>query len=495
MSLRLLTRISTPLSVALCLLVLVACQSSESPEATFSPLSVTGELDLDYAVRAEVVQGKIFGDNTTGVTVTVGGVPADVTVLTGNTFEFPVPELAPTGRQRVVIELQTRTLLDTIYVLGDDVAEREFMLVLAPGTTAEELAVALEDIDYELLEGPYSLGAEAGVCSGERVEIRVSGLGTGRALTELNQLGDGGVVLGSDPLTGYSSGATSPLTAIGARGAHSRGFDGDGTMIVVLDTGVSPHSELGGRLLLDDGYDFVDLGTSPVDDFPGGHGTPVAVLAAGKLAGVAPGAQVLPIRVCDENGVCYSDDVFAGICHSLAVAHNSGFDLSRLILNLSFGGETPVPSVEEALQYALEQGVLVAASGGNGGEFGSLPHYPAAHDLDGVVVTAALASSSTDELLGKWYPAAFSTRGPSIDISAPGVDLRSGSPDGSYSFGYTGTSYASALTAGALAIWREVHPELSPAEVEARLEAAAEPLPYSKEEVGAGMLDLSSEPN
>lgn len=495
MCLRFYSRIATYLSLVLILIVLVACQSSESPEATFSQLSVTAELDLDYALRGEVVSAKLFGGNSSQVTVTVGGAPAQITVLTGNTFEFPIPQEAPTGRQQVVIELDSRTLLDTIYVLGDDVVEREFMLVLDAGTSEADLAQALEGIDYQLLEGPYSLGADAGICSGERVHISISGMGTGAALTELNSRSGGGTILSSDPQTGYSSGTIDAKGAVGATSAQLRGFTGAGTTIAVLDTGVSSHVELGSRLLLDEGYDFVDLGTSPVDEYPGGHGTPIAVLAAGSLSGVAPSAEVLPVRVCDSGGLCYSDDVLAGICHALATVRRRGPGIDGLVLNLSLGGETPVPSIEQALEYALANGALVAASAGNGGEVGSPVHYPAAFDLDGLVAVGGLQASATDELLGNWSPAPFSTRGGYVDIAAPATDLTSGSPDGLYRSDYTGTSYSAALTAGALALWREARPELSPAEIETRLKDAAKPLPYSELAVGAGMLDLSSEPN
>ena len=487
-------RVNIMILVLCCLGLLAGCQTSESPATTFKPLSVTADLDLDYALRGDVVFGKIFGDNTTGVEVSVGGVPASVNVLTGNTFEFTVPQEAPTGRQQVTIGLESRTLAKALYVLGDDVADRVFSLTLAPGTSEQELAEALEGIDYELVSGPYSLGSDAEVCSGDRVEIQVSGMGTGQALTELNQLSSGGVILGSDPLTGYSSGATAPLSAIGGRLARSRGLTGTGTMIAVLDTGVSDHPELSGRILASAGYDFVDLGSTPNDEFPGGHGTPVAVLAAGSLSGVAPGATILPVRVCDEDGTCYSDDVLAGICHSLATAERDGPGIDDLVLNLSFGGETPVDSIARALAFAVERGASVAASAGNSGHLGSPPHYPAAHDVAGVVVTGALDASLMDELLGKWSPAPFSNRGSYIDVAAPGVALRSGTPNGLYATNFTGTSYASAFTAGALALWQEVHPEMSPVEIETSLKAAADPLPYPESVVGAGMLDLSTDP-
>lgn len=473
-------------------IVLVACGSSE--EARFDTLSVTAEMDLDWALRGETVTVKIFGDNSRGAAVTVGGVPAEVTILNGNVFSFVVPQGAPTGRQGVVMELPSRTLTDSLHVLGEDVARREFMLVLEPGTTAQDVAEVLDSIDYEMLDGPYSLGAESGPCSGERFKIRISGMGTGQALTELNRRTDGIRLWHSDPLSGYSSGTIDHLGAIGAGPQLLRSQTGAGTTIAVIDTGVSSHKELGSRLLLGDGYDFVDDGTTPQDGYPGGHGTAVAVLAAGSSSGVAQQAWVLPVRVCDDGGTCYTDDVLAGICHSLATAGRRLGGIDKLVLNLSLGGETPVPAIREALEFAVQKGAVVVASGGNDGERGSPPHYPAAFRLGGIVAVAALDASITEEVTGDWKPASFSTRGDYIDVSAPGTDLTSGTPSGGYASSYTGTSYAAALVSGGVALWREAYPELSAAEVEGRLKSAARPLEYPAEAVGAGMLDLSSEP-
>lgn len=475
--------------------VLLAACGTVSEESEISTLSTTASFEPEWAKRGDIVEVKLSGANTSDVVVTVAGVPANVLIISGSRFAFTVPSAVPAGQQPVTVDLTAQTLLEEINVLGDDVVEGEFMLVVAPGTTAVELDEALSGLDYQVLEGPRPLGTGSGTCSGELVHIQVAGLDTGEALDELKARAGGGTIWYSDPMSGYSSGAVDHLGAVGGDDSRLRNRVGAGTLISIIDTGVSNHSELGSRLYLDDGYDFVDEGTSAEDSFGDfGHGTPIAVLAAGSLSGVAPQAGVLPVRVCDSGGNCYTSDVLLGICHSLATAERRGEGMDSLILNLSLGGETPVGSIRAALEQGLQNGALVAAAGGNQRQQGSPPHYPAAYDLQGVVATAALEASTLDELEGDWKPAPFSTRGDYLDIAAPGVNLTSGSSSGDYHTGYSGTSFATGLVSGGLAVWREAHPSLSPAEVESALKASAKPLSYPENEVGAGMLDLSTEP-
>jgi subtilisin len=475
--------------------VLLSACGTTGEQAEFSTLSTTAQFDQDWARRGEIVEVSLTGGNTSDVLVTVAGIPAEVSIINGNKFSFVVPSSAPAALQPVTIDLTAQTLLKELNVLGDDVVAGEFMLVVAPGTTQEELAEELKGLDYQVLEGPRPLGGQAGACSGELVRIQVAGLSTGEALDDLKGRTDGVTMWHSDPQTGYSSSAIDHLGAIGADDSRLRNRVGAGTLIAVIDTGVSNHSELGSRLYLGDGYDFVDEGTSAEDSFgKHGHGTPIAVLAAGSLSGVAPEAGVLPVRVCDSTGTCYTSDVLLGICYSLATSDRRSEGMGRLVLNLSLGGETPVGSIRAALEYGLQSGTLVAAAGGNERQQGSPAHYPAAYDLEGVLAAAALQASTLDELEGDWKPADFSTRGDYLDIAAPGVDLTSGTSSGDYHTGFSGTSFATGLVSGALAVWREARPSLSPAEMESALKAAAKPMSYPENEVGAGMLDLSSEP-
>lgn len=480
----------------LALMLLAACQTGAQPPTPtgLDTLSTTAELEQEWAERGELVRVTLTGGNTKVVAVTVAGVAAEVGIRSGSEFDFVVPDVA-SGEQRVEIALEKQTLLTSIGVLGDDIVPGELVLVVEPGTTVLELTELLSPLQFLVLEGPRPLGTAAGPCSGELVRIQVQDVSVGEALTLVEDQG-GTTVWHADPQTGYSSGTVDHLGAVGATEAHLRGLGGEGTVIAVLDTGVSAHAELGTRLLTSQGYDFVDEGTLPLDEFGQvGHGTPVAVLAAGSSSGVAPQARILPERVCDSTGTCYTNDITLGLCHAFAASERELGGLDRLVLNLSFGGETPIAAIRAILEYGTANGTLAAAAGGNQGEAGSPPHYPAAYDLAGVLGVAALEADLVNELTTDWKPAAFSTRGSYLDIAAPGVDLTSGTPSGGYHSGYQGTSFATALAAGGLALWREAEPAMSPADVEAGLEAAARPLSYSETAVGAGMLDLSDAPN
>jgi subtilisin len=480
------------------LALLTACQSQPAGDP-FALLSTTVQLDRGFAARGESVQVTLTGANSKGAEVTVGGAPAPVRILNGHSFEFTVPESAPAGRQGVAVTLSAQTLLTGLEVLGGDALPREFMLVMAPGSDTTALDRVLADLEYSLVEGPRSLGASEGPCSGELVRITVLGEESGKTLTKLERLTDGVTLWHSDPLSGYSSSTAGEilpvLDAVGATRARLRGQVGRGAVIAVLDTGVSQHAELGSRLLLDEGHDFVDEGSLPLDGYPEpGHGTPVAVLAAGAFSGVAPGALVLPERVCNENGICYTSDVLLGLCHALVTAQDRLGGIGNLVIGVSLGGETQVSAIAEVLEWATERGALLAAAAGNQGRSGSPAHFPAASNLAGVVATTALEASALGALRWDWRPATFANRGSYLDIAAPGVELTSGTAAGGYASGFSGTSYASALTAGALAVWRAAHPEMNPAEVESRIKSTARPLDYAQNQVGAGMLDLSSEP-
>lgn len=451
-----------------------------------APTSLT--LSPSRAAISESVTAQLSGLGAAGASVTVARQPATVTSASGNTLVFRVPTGVAGGPQTVVVRVGGQQLRASLSVLGK-VSRTNLIVMVKAGVSQADFQTRLTSLGLGLTLLSFRALGGSGACSGAIAVIGVPvGQALGLVLDQLQKPEQADVVLQADPQSLWDVGL-SPLPAIGAPAAHARGRKGSGVTIAVLDTGVSAHPQLSGRLLA--GFDFVDEDTPPIDDFddpttplnPDGHGTPVAVLAAGTALGVAPLAQVLPLRIGDSNGQVLGDRAVRGVCYALAQANPV-----RLVLNLSFGGDTPMEGLRLVLEYALQQKALVVVAAGNQGDQGSPTHYPAAFDLPGLIAVGALNLAG-----GTWIPATFSTRGAYVDIAAPGQTITSGNPLGSFS-DYSGTSFATPLVAGALALWRQAQPEATPVQLEQSLKANVLVLPQPKEAVGSGMLSLGAQP-
>lgn len=228
---------------------------------------------------------------------------------------------------------------------------------------------------------------------------------------------------------------------------------GGGRVVAVLDSGVqSTHADLQGKLHLP-GATFGGYGHPTQDVF--GHGTRVAgIIAAATnnekgIAGAAPAAKILPVRVLDNQGRGFSSHVAQAIRWAADRAH---------VINLSLGGPTPSDALHQAVQYAVSgRGVPVISASGNSGKCGA-GAFPAAY---GEVLAVGAVDSAN-----RW--AGFSTTAPYVNVVAPGVGIWSttiGSQYGSAS----GTSFATPYVAAAAAIVRARHPSLGAIHVYNRL--------------------------
>ncbi|MBZ0299814.1 MAG: S8 family serine peptidase, partial [Anaerolineae bacterium] len=148
------------------------------------------------------------------------------------------------------------------------------------------------------------------------------------------------------------------LSAIGAPDAWQQlPVSAPAVTVAVIDSGIcAEHPDLAGRIVA--GYDFVEEDAVPQDLL--GHGCAVAgVIAANVdngegIAGVAPNAQIMPVRVLDAQGIGTYSDVAAAIVYAV--------DQGAQIINLSLGGTNPSSLLADAVDYAAARDVLVIAA-------------------------------------------------------------------------------------------------------------------------------------
>ncbi|GAA2606880.1 S8 family peptidase [Paractinoplanes durhamensis] len=227
-----------------------------------------------------------------------------------------------------------------------------------------------------------------------------------------------------------------------------------GVTVYVVDTGITvTHQDFGGRAGY--GYDAVD-GDNVAQD-GNGHGTFVAGVAAGSTYGVAKSANIVGVRVLDNNGSGTTAGVIAGIDWVTANAR-AGYSVA----NLSLGGGTST-TLDAAVRRSITAGIPYAIAAGNSGVNASTSS-PAR-------VTEALtvgATSSTDA------KASWSNYGSVLDLFAPGVSITSDwRTSNTATYTGSGTSFSSPHVAGAAALYLAAHPGASVTTVNAAIVNAA----------------------
>jgi len=258
---------------------------------------------------------------------------------------------------------------------------------------------------------------------------------------------------------------------------------GRGVTVAVVDTGIAcfdkgPFSKgtdlVGTRC--EGGWNFVDDSAHASDDQ--GHGTHVAGTIAQTTnngvgaAGLAYCASLMPVKVLNKQGF--------GSVASVAEGIRFAADEGAQVINLSLGGPIKSRILEDAVEHAIDRGVVVVAAAGNSGRNVG---YPAAYP--GVV---AVSATDADDKIA-W----FSSRGPEVSIAAPGVGVTqqtvcNAGRDRCELFGtFNGTSMASPHVAGIVAMI-EALGVTQPSAVKSVLASTARPAPGA-ELYGAGIVD------
>src|SRR3989338_2328167 len=265
---------------------------------------------------------------------------------------------------------------------------------------------------------------------------------------------------------------------IGADIVQSSGNTGSGRKIVVLDTGYNyNHPELSSSYL--GGKDFVNYDNDPADD--NGHGTHVAgiITADGidaKAKGVAPDAGIVSGKVLDASGGGYFSDVVAAIYWAVDGpdgVYGTADDFNADAISLSLGTSRPytykgfcdnvLPDLTNAIKYARNRSVTVVVAAGNSGNAG-------------VSIPGCISYSTTVGAVdGADKIAKFSGRGSAVDITAPGVGIYSSWLGNSYKTA-SGTSMATPMVSGVVALIKAAHPGYSVSQVENALFTTAKDL-------------------
>ena len=247
---------------------------------------------------------------------------------------------------------------------------------------------------------------------------------------------------------------------------------GAGVTIAILDTGVLPgHPDL----VQVPGWNFVDNNNNTAD--VQGHGTSVAGAAAAitnngaGVAGVAGAAQIMPIRVADATGYAYYSTIASGVTYAA--------DNGARVANASFSGVYASSSIQSAGNYLKSKGGLLVVAAGNSGANDGSP-----------ATSAMIPVSATD---GSDLMASWSSYGSYVAVAAPGVGIWTTSSDGSYRSA-SGTSFASPITAGVVALMMAAKPTLSSGQVESLLYSTALDLGTAGRDIyfGYGRIDAAA---
>ena len=255
------------------------------------------------------------------------------------------------------------------------------------------------------------------------------------------------------------------LDAIHAPAAGS--VDLSDVVVAVLDTGVAfeNYSEGGTSYVVAESlkdttfvgaFDYVNDDDHPNDDHQ--HGTHITSLIAsdGLVEGVAPGVQIMPLKVLDATS---TGDELALIS---ALFDAANYPAQIINLSLTFSeGYSPSPALREALEYAHGRGAVMVAASGNDGVQAAL--YPAASPL---VLSVGASQPDGD---GGLVETSYGNISPTLDLVAPGGNLdddltgdgyadgllaetiNPGDPSSTSYWFYAGTSQAAALVSGAAA--------------------------------------------
>lgn len=291
---------------------------------------------------------------------------------------------------------------------------------------------------------------------------------------------------------------------LGWEEVRAQGLDGSGVTLAVIDSGLAPHQDFGNRIKAFKNFSWQGS-SKPHDDY--GHGTHVAGIAGGDgkvVDGVAPAVELVGARITNPAEAIKAID--------WVIAHKDEYSID--ILNLSLGDTALLPGksdpFSQATQRAIDAGILTVVAAGNEGKAGTVPGSISTPGILEAAITVGAYNDAHTEALDDDKMWGNSSLGPTHpeglakpDLIAPGAGILGPSAESSekrkINPGWTdyhldwGTSMATPMVSGAVALMLQANSKLTQQAVKDILKRTAIPLEgvdvYAQ---GAGRLNLSA---
>jgi serine protease AprX len=326
--------------------------------------------------------------------------------------------------------------------------------------------------------------------------------------------------LGYDPLTAKGS-LFHIGEVVGAHASWAAGYTGKGVGVALIDTGVAEVPGLTSGNVWhgpDLSFDSQDPELAHRDVY--GHGThlasiiagrdqagaPSSYVDAGQFTGIAPDSTLVSLKVGASDGAVDVSQVIAAI--DWVVEHRDDPGLNIRVLTLAYGTDSTQDTAVDPLTFAVENawrhGIVVVVAGGNDGSSSYSLANPGRDPF--VLSVGADDTKGTVDTRDDDVPA-WGSRGTNqrhVDVVAPGVSVLGlrvpygysdeRHPDarvGSRFAKGSGTSQATAVVSGQVALLLQENPSLSPDQVKAKLTNTAEPMPQESSQYrGRGVTDV-----
>ncbi len=300
--------------------------------------------------------------------------------------------------------------------------------------------------------------------------------------------------------------------AVGSSALQKAGLTGQGITIAVLDTGIFLHPDLKNRVI---GFkDFINNRQVPYDD--NGHGTHVAGCAAGngnrssrskrKFIGTASEANIVAVKVLNQEGLGSFDDIIAGIDWTIKNRKRYGIRILNLSVVATAFTSCSNDPLCQAIEKAVKAGIVTVVCAGNSGP---APNSITTPGISPFAISVGAADDRNSKRQSDDTIADFSSRGPTIDglikpdLVAPGVDITSLRVPGSlldiqnphlrvgrWYFTLSGCSMATPIVSGAVAQLLQWQPSLTPHQVKELLTKHAVNLGFDPNTQGSGEVDV-----